>query len=428
MRVHRYVPRLIVATLLVIAIAACGGSGTPNVESRDTIDYSTQTSSVEMNNSSTNSGFGELAECPDGDVLLSHFPLNEGDHGFITPLGFLMPPAHVFPTMHMYVQVNGTEYQSNGDVVLGNSKPLIAPADMTVVEIRAFETITPDGGWTEYDISFGICRDVIGRFGHVGSLTGALLAAVSTAPSNCYPEQRLPGSWTDRRAKLCPYENLNVQVRAGDVIGSVGDRNGNLDFRLNDFRKPELQFANQQRWSPLEQHTACFLDYYPADMKARYYEILGVQHQNFTLQRTQEPRCGEVAVDVPGTAKGAWFFQLSGPMQSEGPHLAFANDAVDPSIQMISMGESAMGVGVPPGRYTFTPTDDGRVNREFSQVTPDGNVYCYDTNVGQNQDMSMMEKVLILLQMPSAKKIRVGRGNGSCSDPQKLGEYVEFDR
>ena len=99
MRVHRYVPSLIMATLIVIAVAACGGSGTPNVE---------------MNNSSTNSGFGELAECPDGDVLLSHFPLNEGDHGFITPLGFLMPPAHVFPTMHMYVQVNGTEYQSNG--------------------------------------------------------------------------------------------------------------------------------------------------------------------------------------------------------------------------------------------------------------------------------------------------------------------------
>ncbi|MFM8507992.1 MAG: hypothetical protein ACKOBR_09955, partial [Actinomycetota bacterium] len=82
----------------------------------------------------------------------------------------------------------------------------------------------------------------------------------------------------------------------------------------------------------------------------------------------------------------------------------------------------------PPGRYTFTPTNDGLVNREFSQVTPDGNVYCYDTNVGQNQDMSMMEKVLILLQMPNAEKIRVGKGSGSCSDPQKLDEYVEFDR
>ena len=92
------------------------------------------------------------------------------------------------------------------------------------------------------------------------------------------------------------------------------------------------------------------------------------------------------------------------------------------------MGVSAMGVGVPPGRYTFTPTDDGLVNREFSQVKPDGNVYCYDTNVAQNQDFSRPEKVLILLQMPSAEKIRVGRGNGSCSDPQRLGEYVEFDR
>jgi len=328
----------------------------------------------------------------------------------------------------MYVQVNGTEYQSNGDVVLGNSKPLIAPADMTVLAIRAGETITPDGGWTEYDITFGICRDVIGRFGHVGSLAGALLATVSAAPSNCYPEVQLPGSWADRRYRLCPYENLNIQVRAGDVIGSVGDRNGHLDFRLNDFRKPELQFAKQQRWSPQWLHTACFLDYYPADMKARYYEILGTQHQDYTFQRTQEPRCGEVAVDVPGTAKSAWFFQLSGPGQSEGPHLALANDAVDPSIQMISMGTSAMAVGVPPGRYTFDPTNDGLVNREFSQVTPDGNVYCYDTNVGQNQDMSMMEKVLILLQMPNAEKIRVGKGNSSCSDPQKLGEYVEFDR
>jgi len=429
---HRFV---LVTTFFLVS--ACGGasfdSDSTQAPSRETTVSEQQDGSGESNSSTgprieaiERGGYEELTECPDGDVLLSHFPLNEGDHGFIAPLGFLMPPAHVFPTMHMYVQVNGTEYQSNGDVVLGNSKPLIAPADMTVVEIRAFETITPDGGWTEYDFTFAICRDVIGRFGHVGSLAGALLATVSAAPANCGPEGTT-GSFKDRRYRFCPYENLNIQVRAGDVIGSVGDRNGNLDFRLNDFRKPELQFANPQRWSLLQKHTACFLDYYPADMKARYYEILGEQHQNYTFQRTQEPRCGEVAVDISGTAKGAWFVQHPDP-KSEDPHLALANDSVDPSIQMISMGVSAMAVGVPPGRYTFTPTDDGLVNREFSRVTPDGNVYCYDTDVGSYQDFTRQEKVLILLQMPSAEKIRVGRGNGSCSDPQKLGEYVEFDR
>ncbi|MFM8417087.1 MAG: hypothetical protein ACKOAT_06335, partial [Actinomycetota bacterium] len=103
---HRFV---LVTTFFLVS--ACGGAGSGE------------------NNSSTGprieaierGGYEELSECPDGDVLLSHFPLIEGDHGFITPLGFLMPPAHVFPTMHMYVQVNGTEYQSNGDVVPGNS-------------------------------------------------------------------------------------------------------------------------------------------------------------------------------------------------------------------------------------------------------------------------------------------------------------------
>jgi hypothetical protein len=421
--------RFVLATTLLL-VSACGGGssepGSTQAPSSETTASEQQDSSDE-NNSSTSSGFGELAECPEGDVLLSHFPLNDGDHGFITPLGNLGPPAHVFPTMHMYVSVNGTEYQSNGDVIPGNSKPLIAPADMAVVEINAFETITPDGSWTEYDFTFGICQDVIGRFGHVGSLAGALLTTVTAAPSNdCY--EYTTGGFADRRYKSCSYKNINIQVRAGDIIGSVGDRNGNLDFRLNDYRKPALQFANQARWSPLEQHTACFLDYYPADMKARYYEKLGSQYQNQTFQRTREPRCGEVAVDIAGTAKGAWFFQLSGPKQNDDPHLALANEAVDPSMQTISMGVSATAIGVPPGRYTFTPTDDGLINREFSQVTPDGNVYCYDTDPAQNQNFTRTEKVLILLQMPDASTIQVGKGSGSCSNPQVMGEYVEFDR
>ena len=428
-RVPLIARRFILATTLFL-VSACGGGSSEPVSTQAPSSETTaseQQDSSEENNSSTNSGFDELAECPEGDVLLSHFPLNDGDHGFITPLGNLGPPAHVFPTMHMYVSVNGTEYQSNGDVVPGNSKPLIAPADMAVVEINAFETITPDGGWTEFDFTFGICREVIGRFGHVGSLAGALLATVTAAPSNdCY--EYTTGGFADRRYKSCSYKNLSIQVLAGDIVGSVGDRNGNLDFRLNDYRKPALQFANQARWSPLEQHTACFLDYYPADMKARYYEILGSQFQNQTFQRTQEPRCGEVAVDVVGTAKGAWFFQLNGPKQNDDPHLALANDAIDPSIQMISMGVSAMAIDVPPGRYTFTPTGEGLVNREFSQVTPDGNVYCYDTDAAQGQNFTRPEKVLILLQMPDASTIRVGKGNGSCSNPQVMGEYVEFDR
>ena len=87
-----------------------------------------------------------------------------------------------------------------------------------------------------------------------------------------------------------------------------------------------------------------------------------------------------------------------------------------------------MAIDVPPGRYTFTPTGEGLVNREFSQVTPDGNVYCYDTDAAQGQNFTRPEKVLILLQMPDASTIRVGKGNGSCSNPQVMGEYVEFDR
>lgn len=424
------IPLRIVLATSILLVTSCGGGTSPSGSTQGPLSDSTaseQQVSSGGSDSSANSGLGELPDCPSGDVLLSHFPLNDGDHGFITPLGNLGPPAHVFPTMHMYVSVNGTEYQSTGDVVPGNSKPLIAPADMTVVEINAFETITPDGGWMEYDFTFGVCRDVIGRFGHVGSLAGALMETVSASTSNdCY--EYTTGGFSDRRYKSCSYKNLDIQVRAGEVVGSVGDRNGNLDVRLNDFRKPALQFANQERWSPLEQHTACFLDYYPADMKARYYEILGSQYQNETFQRTQEPRCGEVAVDVVGTAKGAWFFQLSGPKQNDDPHLALANDAVDPSIQIISMGVSAMTVGVPPGRYTFTPTEAGLVNREFGQVTPDQKVYCYDTNVAQGQNFARTKKVIILLQMPDASTIRVGKGNGTCANPQVMGEYAEFDR
>jgi hypothetical protein len=367
----------------------------------------------------------KLAECPAGDALLTYFPLNEGDHDGITPLGNLMPPAHVFPTDHMYVSVAGSTYDEIGDIIPGNSRPLLAPADMLVLQIHTFETIlSAGGGWTEYDFTFGICREVGGKFGHVGGLAPKLLEAISTPSADCY--EYSTGSLTDRRYKVCNYNNLTIDVVAGEVIGSVGERNGNLDVWFRDYRKPALEYAEPSRWSMEAKHTRCFLDYYPEEMKSRYYDMLG--DLRYGVMRTVEPKCGEIAVDLRGTAKGNWVFQLQGRIQHEDPHLALVNDAIRAEMQMVSMGVSAMQIGIMPGRYVFNPETSGFVNRDFGQVTPDGNVYCYDGDTAMNQGGGQPEKTLILLQMPDADTLRVGKGVGSCSDPQVLGEYIEFTR
>ncbi|MFM7213160.1 MAG: hypothetical protein ACKOYQ_14405 [Actinomycetota bacterium] len=342
----------------------------------------------------------ELPNCPKGakaNQLLTRFPLDASDHGGIIPLGNLMPTSHTLPTAHMYVSIAGTTYlpQIPGqppEVAPGNARKLYAPGRMWIVQLNAFDTLFNDGTVrNEFDYWFGLCNQVKGRFGHVSGISSKIANAIEGLEPECY-EYSIPTQWPDRSFRSCSYNNLKIALTAGELIGDAGGHNGNLDFKLVDMRRPDAKFANQSRWLPEVARAVCFLDYYPATLKEKFYGFLG--NSDLSIKRTVEPRCGQIAQDVAGTAKGAWLYQVTGWfMGREDDQLALVNDNIEPQYQVVSMGAAGLSKGIPSGSWRFIPQQSGQVNRDFSQVTPDGKVYCYDDG---------LQEAKMLITMPSA--------------------------
>ena len=370
----------------------------------------------------------ELPNCPKGakaNQLLTQFPLKTGDHGGISPLGNLMPPSHTLPTTHIYVSIAGTTYLpvipgQPPEVAPGNSKNLYAPGRMWIVQLNTFDTIFTDGTVrNEYDYWFGLCNQVKGRFGHVSGISAKISSVIKgMKPSEPCHEYSIPTQWPDRSFRSCAYNNLKIALTAGELIGEAGGYNGNLDFKLVDMRRPDAKFANQSRWLPEIARAVCFLDYYPVKLKKTLYGFLG--NSDLSIKRTVEPRCGQIAQDVAGTAKGAWLYQVTGWFTGrEDDQLALVNDNIEPQYQVVSMGAAGVSKGIPGGTWRFIPQASGYVNRDFSQVKPDGKVYCYDDG---------RQETKVLITMPSATKLRLGTTTGSCTGTQTLGDYVEFDR
>jgi hypothetical protein len=90
--------------------------------------------------------------------------------------------------------------------------------------------------------------------------------------------------------------------------------------------------------------------------------------------------CGSMNVDVAGTAAGVWVLQ-SAPVNQEGDETNFVALTPHPlypqSAQTFSLGPAALAPTFGNlARYPVTAS--GRVNRRFSDLTGDGQVYCYN--------------------------------------------------
>lgn len=360
-----------------------------------------------------NKVLASLPECGNTKELFTIFPVKEGDYTSIIPLGNLNPSGHTFPTDHLYVEVHDPQKPA-AVIKTSGRKALIAPADMWIFGIQSSEQV---GGITDYGIDFSPCRDVKGKFGHVGTISPKIKAEIDKTQGKCN-EYETGGN----KYRNCEYSDIKIQVKAGEEIGTSGsERSGMLDIWMSDYREPQVKRANQSRWSSDRNYVSCFLDYYPAPQKDKYYGTLRGPGGG---KRTKEPRCGTVDVDTAGTAQGVWFYNLQGQVQHEDPHLALVYDNIETDKQRFSVGTSAEKVGISSSVYSFVSKTVGKVNRDFSQVSADSAVYCYDT-ISNNRGGNMS----ILLTMPNAETLRISKLPGSCGiGPWTMGEYVEFAR
>lgn len=117
-------------------------------------------------------------------------------------------------------------------------------------------------------------------------------------------------------------------------------------------------------------HETCPLDGCTA--QARAVQITRFGGYNGQL-RTAAPNCGQVMQDVPGTAQGNWFTESFGDHANWDQEMALVHGQLDPTLAAISIGGTVMEMGV----WLFPPENAGLVNRESSQVKPDGRIYYY---------------------------------------------------
>ncbi len=226
---------------------------------------------------------------------------------------------------------------------------------------------------------FALCKDVIGYYIHIKTLADAVKELIRDIECEV---------WTVNPGNVCA-RRLVHQVAAGTVLGEVGDLQGNFDFGVYALRT-NLAYANQQQYGGRSLHIVCPLNLYDDETRSELYA---------KIARTVEPKCGTVMQDVRGTLQGNWFLaDVANP--SGDQQLAFVHENEDPSTAVISVG----GTFTTHGKWQFAPQSVGLTNREFTDVTPDGNLYCYEAD----------EPGRIIVQMKSTSELMIEHMQGSC--------------
>jgi len=298
--------------------------------------------------------------------LFTVSPMSSADYIGLIPLGNLNPPGHTFPTDHLYFYIS--EPGSQPPPV----KTVRMPGDAWITKIQALEHQSALPPFTDYSIRFQPCSDYEAYLGHLITVTPQITDAMNNGTGQC--ETRQVGGETFRE---CTYQT-SLQVTAGTVIGTGGGQIGQwgIDLGAYDLRQVPLQWANQTRIMASDSglpYIACPVDAFEPMVKAELEARFG--SYNGTVLRTAPPVCGTIAQDVAGTAQGIWVHEGATSIYPEDQNIALVHDNVDPTVGALSLGPPVLGVGSTV--FRFTPAHSGLDNREFSEVTNDGQVYCY---------------------------------------------------
>ena len=340
------------------------------------------------------SATSDLPDCT-SDRPFSVAPIPLANVRGIVPLGNFSPPPHTLPADHTYLYFKLTD-------PLDPSSPKVtsivsAPGPITVTQVTS-QIAGPPGGPTvsDFGVTFQPCKQLTGVFGHVGSLSGPLSGLGSGGSCSSY-------STGATNVTQCT-NNVKIKVASGTALGMVGGgSSAALDFGTYDTRS-SLVFASPTHHYPDQYQTVCPYDYYTPAAKADIEGLLGAY--DGSVFRTVPPLCWTIAQDVSGTAQGDWY-HVGSPDNPEDPHLTLAHDNVVVSSGVISSGTSVPGLQG-RGTFTFLPTHAGFVGREFSEVTADGNVYCYDS-------FASLPGAVLLIKMNDASSLLMeNRAAASC--------------
>ncbi len=353
-----------------------------------------------------------IPACGDAGPTFTTLPIAANEFFAFRALGFLSPPIHVFPAKHSAFTINipdsGIAYRS-----------IYFPGPAWVREITATRQTSFDGGaidgGTGFQLTFYPCAEYRSYFNHIGVISESLRAALDYGGKSCVTI--FPGDGYGM--EKCTNTSLMVPVDAGEFVG-VSDGYAGVDFGAIDYRQAPAPFINLTHYDGTYPYyvspALSFAEPVRSQLLARVGSVDG------TKVRTVAPVVGTHMQDIAGTAQGNWFFpgtyvSTNGEVNNA---IALVHDFVDPTQPVFSIGNALAGVS--QGLATFPVEASGQTNRDFSVVTPDGGVFCYErfvngqTDGGQNVGWS--GAAVLLVTMPSDTTLRVERvaiDAGLCS-------------
>ena len=335
-------------------------------------------------------------------------PLDVNSIAGIIPLGNLNPPSHTFPTDHIYFHLTRQEGADGPDAAT-----FYSPGDLTVTMIAASEHVK--AGFTDYTVFLKPCDDITVMFYHVTSLSKDVFGDTSASAGWKLDSEYSTGGEIYRQWS----KNSRIEVKAGDILGTAGGNPGQwaLDLGVYDTRYFPSTVANPKRWEQNRyRHAVCPWDFYE---KGPVLDQLLALVEREEVEGEEMP-CSAVLQDMPGTAQGVWF--LSGTIEThpEDPHLALVRSNLRPSKAVLSVGNAIANLA--SHTYEFLPENSGRLNRDFPDISPDGQIYGFRVERFDG---------IIIVQMPDAETLWLEPLARATSDPASwefTGSKTVFER
>lgn len=336
----------------------------------------------------------------DGSAELSVLPVSPSAINWLTPIGNMGPPTHTLPTDHV------------GFYLVGTGIPLVSPGPMrisTVVKVTYLASPFRQG-LTDYALETRLCGGYGAILGHILTATTAIVAMADASGSSCQTY-----STADETVRRCENHDVDLELAAGDPIGTVGGPNipaFDLGIYGDNTRN---EFVNPPRIQDKIVHAVCPYDLFAGSLRGQLYARIG---DGVTLASGESPQCGAMSVDVAGTAQGVWALPGTplSPQSDESRFVVLAPHPLTPvSEQTFSMGPGSLNVTTAPGLPHYPAQPSGRVNRAFRDVTADGLVYCYVAGP--------LPTFSLFIQMESATSLAIRKvthlaGNSPCDlDP-----------
>jgi len=355
------------------------------------------------NNGNTNTA--SLPACQ-GNAFFDHLPTDTNAYTGVEPLGH-MNGEHVLPDQADHVYINMVPATNSSSQLT----TVYAPGNVTLLQAVKKSDYSNQSNVTDYLLEFSPCKSVIFTYDHIRNLNSHIMNALNGQTPTCQQ---------GGVHQSCTYANLSVKLASGEKIGTAGGSNTfslAFDFGGADIRTKPLAFIDT---SPSVQtgvtgnsyfHAVCPLDYFTPSLKNALYSKLTIKNAG----ANGIPRCGTTMQDLAGTVQGNWYHQGSSQsyqgLNIQGS-LAIVHSNLDPTMGVISAGIDLFpNNGDLGAQIVFTPQTSGYINREPSQIKPDGHVYCFD---GQIISGGNGEEGHVNIQFTNTTTLKVNYGAGTC--------------